>query len=163
MRSFQDLDAFCAHLGTLKAKVEHAQRAELQRLSKIIKEDAKAQLGHYQPAVGPLPAWADLAEFTKAARARAGHAPDEPLLVTGHLRDSIHYRTEIGKAVIGSDSDIAVYQELGTPNAEHPIPPRPFLGGAAFRHSANIAESLATAVAEAFAGHDPHAEEGEDR
>ena len=67
----------------------------------------------------------ELAESTQEERVRKGYSADEPLLRTGELRDSIswEHRSPIS-TVVGSTSEIAVYQELGTVR----IPPRPFLG-----------------------------------
>lgn len=58
-----------------------------------------------------------------------GHeSPTDPLLRTGHMRDSIRAEASDSQAVVGSDSQVAVWQELGTHNPlTGDIPPRPFL------------------------------------
>lgn len=53
--------------------------------------------------------------------------PDNPLLREGDMRDSIEFRSEGMFGETGSDSKIALYQEMGTPGALYPIPPRPFI------------------------------------
>ena len=63
----------------------------------------------------------------------------EPLLRTGGLRDSISTHVEGAEATVGSVSPIALYQEQGT---EH-IPPRPFLGPAAFEGKKPIGAAVA--------------------
>jgi len=68
-----------------------------------------------------------------------------PWLRTGALRASIDHDTDGAVAVVGSSSDIAVDQELGT----RAIPPRPFLAPAA----AAAADDIATSIAGALAHH----------
>jgi phage gpG-like protein len=93
-----------------------ANEAILTEWATTVRDRAKAAIDTYRykwPALGP------------AAVAKHG---DTPLLDTGQLRDSISayvqmHDDEHGRAVVGSDSEIAVYQELGTSR----IPPRSFL------------------------------------
>lgn len=91
-----------------------------------MKKTAKKKLGEYQEQAGPFVKWAELADSTKADRVRLGFSENDPLLRTGDLRDSIEHMVDESEVQIGSNSDIAVYQELGTSH----IPPRSFLGGA---------------------------------
>lgn len=54
--------------------------------------------------------------------------PENPLLRTGNLRDSIEAEVvEPTLGIIGSAEKTALWQELGTEGADYPIPPRPFL------------------------------------
>lgn len=93
-------------------------------------EIARDKIGHYQPR-GAFRAWAPLAESTVEQKTQAGYAPpDNPLLRTGEMRDSISGRVTmkgIGKALsvieVGSTDPVALYQEMGTDT----IPPRPFI------------------------------------
>ena len=57
-----------------------------------------------------------------------------------------------GRADIGN---VAIDQERGTPEARHPIPPRSFLGAAAFRHAGTAANAIGARVAWAVAGLPP--------
>ena len=93
-------------------------------------KEAKEWIGFYHPG------WAPLAESTlegwhgHPGKIELGYAPpDNPLLRTGDMRDSIQSQAELAsygaEGVIGSESKIALYQEMGTSK----IPPRPFLGG----------------------------------
>jgi hypothetical protein len=41
-------------------------KIELRRVGRKVRDDATAKFGHYQPAVGPYPAWAPLAPSTLA-------------------------------------------------------------------------------------------------
>jgi phage gpG-like protein len=114
----------------------------------VVEKEAKAEIGHYQGAAGPFSAWPELADATKEDRLKSGFSENDPLLRTGELRDSIEHTAGVDEAVVGSNSDIAVYQELGT---QH-IPPRSFLGGAAVRKGEEVANILGRHVVKALAG-----------
>ena len=62
----------------------------------------------------------------------------KPWLRTGSLQNSIKHRANENSAVIGSDSPVAVAQELGT----HTIPPRPFLSTTASVHAQGLAQQI---------------------
>lgn len=130
---FSSFGSFARHLGRLALIGEEVTHHVTEESAKIIQRDAKNKLGEYQDPAGPFNAWKSLADSTMAARELAGYPANEPLLVTGHLRDSITFMAHGNEAVVGSDDEIALYQELGTERGgqEH-IPPRPFLGPAAF-------------------------------
>lgn len=102
-----------------------------EALMTLAAADAKARIGHYQDG------WAPLAETTlhgwngHPGKIELGYAPpDNPLLRKGDMRDSIQglaMRTLFGaEGAVGSNSKIALWQEMGTSR----IPPRPFLGPA---------------------------------
>src|SRR5262245_15225857 len=114
-------------MGEIALQQHEMDRHALEKAAKVVKKRAKAKLGEYQDEAGPFVGWADLADATKADRVSQGFPEDEPLLRTGAMRDSIEHTVADGEAQVGSNSDIAVYQELGTER----IPPRSFLGGAA--------------------------------
>src|SRR5205814_4154762 len=109
-------------------------RGGLKKCVVAIEATAKAELGTYQGAVGPFDAWAPLAEATQQDRVAKGFTPDDPLLRSGELRDSISHQVEGLTAVAGSTSDVMVYQELGTPE----IPPRAVMGPAGMSNRAVI-------------------------
>jgi hypothetical protein len=56
---------------------------------------------------------------------------------TGDLENSISSEVDGWAGIVGSDSKVGLYQEMGTANAMYPIPPRPFLAKA-------LLESVAT-------------------
>lgn len=57
-----------------------------------------------------------------------GGPPDfDPLLREGDLRASIEVSVDGLRGIVGSAERTALWQELGTPGARYPIPPRPFL------------------------------------
>ena len=122
MKFFTSLAAFAVEMTGIAAKIERGQHEALEEAAKLVEAEAKDVIGSYRYG------WPQLAEATQASRAAAGHAPNDPLLVKGELRDSIgHKVVDHRNAYVGSNSEIAVYQELGTSK----IPPRSFLMGAA--------------------------------
>jgi hypothetical protein len=102
------------------------------------RKKAKEKIGEYQKAAGPFAAWASLSPATIDDRVYQGYTPDDPLLRTGEMRDSIEHKVIGNEGHVGSDSDIAVWQELGTPS----IPARSFLGGAAFELAPVISREI---------------------
>jgi len=148
MSSELSLTGFAALLASVPGRIEAEQHRALERAAKLVEAEAKRSIGHYQNAAGPFEAWARLAPATQADRVAQGYPADEPLLRDGHLRESIHHAVEGDKAVVGSDSEIAVYQELGTGR----VPPRSFLGGAAVRKAEEVARILGGSVAGALVG-----------
>jgi hypothetical protein len=98
----------------------------------VLADRAKEYIGNYQSG------WAPLAESTlngwngHPGKIELGYAPpDNPLLREGDMRESISGDAGLvpfgARGVVGSDSKIALYQEIGTIR----IPPRPFLALAA--------------------------------
>lgn len=130
---------FAKFLGEMAEKAEEPAHRELDKAARIVQRRAKKDIGHYQQNTGPFASWAPLAASTIADKQRQGYAPpDSPLLREGNLRDSIERRVEGNEAVVGSDSEVAVFQELGTQT----IPPRSFLGVAAFQEAEAVAHVL---------------------
>jgi hypothetical protein len=139
MREFSSFAGFAEHLVEMALALPLVERASVEAGTGIILQEARESIGHYQEAAGPFDAWAPLADTTLNGFDSKGHhfpgkielgyaPPDNPLLREGDLR--------------GSDSDIAVWQELGTSNAKHPIPPRSVLGRAAFVKGDAVARSM---------------------
>lgn len=149
MREFT-LGGFAGFLMTLPGKVIVEQHRAMEEAAKVIEAEAKAEIGMYQGAAGPFPAWQSLAPSTVAEKTTLGYAPpDNPLLRDGDMRDSIeHTVVSAHEAQVGSNSDIAVYQELGTVN----MPARSFLGGAAHRKGPEVAEIIGGRVVKALTG-----------
>jgi HK97 gp10 family phage protein len=137
MREFT-LDGFVAHLAGLAVELEEKQHHALEKAARIVEKEAKAEIGHYQDQAGPFAAWRELADSTKADRVHKGFTENDPLLRTGDLRESIGHEVDGNVAIVGSTSDVAVYQELGTSK----IPPRSFLAGALVRKSEQVVNAL---------------------
>jgi HK97 gp10 family phage protein len=148
MKQFGSLAAFAAEIPALEDGVVLELERGLEAVAAMIEKTAKDEIGEYQEAVGPFPAWEELADSTKADRVSKGYTENDPLLRSGALRDSISHQTKGLEAVIGSDSDIAVYQELGTSK----IPPRPFLGPAVERNHEAIKKIVGGAVVKGLLG-----------
>jgi hypothetical protein len=111
--------------------IEYAAEGILSEWAVKVRDAAKESIGTYKYK------WPELSE---SVIARHG---DTPLLDTGELRDSIGavvqmYSRESGRAVVGSDSEKAVWQELGTSK----IPPRSFLLESALLKKADIGKIL---------------------
>lgn len=142
------MGSFAAHMIERELVTMLALHEGLELVATKIEETAKDEIGEYQPAVGPFPAWEPLAESTKADRVAQGYSADEPLLRSGEMRESIHHEVEALEAIIGSDSDIAFWQETGTAT----IPARPFLGPAAFHNIELMQKILGAATVVGLAG-----------
>lgn len=96
--------------------------------AKVVQKDAQDRIGEYQKETGPFPEWKPLADSTEAEKARLGYPLNSPLLRSGDMCDSIETEHNALEAIIGSKDPVARYQEFGTDR----IPPRPFLGPAAY-------------------------------
>ncbi len=142
MKEFQSLGAFAAHLVERQLETPVILHAGLEVVAAHIEKVAKDAIGEYQDAPGPFAAWPELADSTKAARLAKGYSENEPLLREGDLRDSITHEVRGLEAVIGSESDIAEYQECGTAT----IPPRPFIGPAAINSEQVILDVIGSAT-----------------
>lgn len=142
MKEFQSPGAFARYLATLEARLPAARKKGLEAAAEMLKKEIQDEIGTYQDAVHGLPAWAELAERTVNERTGKGYSPNEPLFRTGELRATISYIVHDDHAVVGSPDPIMVYQEFGTPDAAHPIPPRPVIGGSLFRKADKIVEAM---------------------
>ena len=133
---------FIAH--ELTDNTHEARVKALELGAKMVQREAKRAIGTYDYG------WPELAQSTQGERESLGYEPDEPLLRDGTLRDSIEYTiVEPGhEAQIGSNSDIAVWQELGTAT----IPARSFLDFAALAKEKAIARAAGKLFAAAMAG-----------
>ena len=129
--SFAEAGAHCAKL----ALAQHeADKKSLERATKLLQKKVKEKYGEYQPGAGPFMAWAELAESTKQDRERQGYSEDEPLLRKGDVRDSVERLVKDREGFVGSDSQIAEWEELGTKN----MPPRSTMGSAGVENAEKI-------------------------
>lgn len=143
--SFMKAAEHCAELALAQHEADH--RA-LDRATKFLQKKVQEKFGEYQEQAGQFVAWAELTDATQADRERHGYAPDEPLERTGATRESIDRAVHEKEGYVGSDSDILVYQELGTKF----MPPRSTLGGAAVENAEKIAKICGQAVVMSLVG-----------
>jgi phage gpG-like protein len=136
-------------MAEIAIEVEEATHKALERAATVVEKEAQASIGTYQAAAGPFAAWAQLADSTRADKEKLGYSPpDNPLLREGDLRDSIGHVVSGHEAAVGSNSDVAVYQELGTRH----MPPRSFLAGSAVRKEGDVVEILGEGAVAALVG-----------
>lgn len=147
MREYSLL-GFVEQVAAISAEVAMAEHECLERGARIVEKEAKDAVGEYQARSGPFAAWAPLADATKEDRERQGFPADEPELRTGELRDSIEHVVIGREAHIGSNSDVMVWQELGTSK----MPARSILGGAAFRKEHEVVREIGETVVASLTG-----------
>lgn len=127
---------------------EHGHNSALvEQACKIVQKKAKAAISREHEL------WPPLAESTLKDKAAHGFKMPAPLLRTGQLRDSIQYEVHGNEGCVGSDSEIAVFQELGT----NRIPPRSFLVSSAIASEDRIHRMAGAATVAALSGHGRHA------
>jgi HK97 gp10 family phage protein len=147
VREFNDIASFALHFATLNIAVQRNAENAMDRALQIIEDTAKDKLGRYQPAVGGFPAWPQLADRTLQHHAQMGMG-DTPLLLTGGLYASIEHERRGNEGVVGTKEQVGAYQEFGTEK----IPPRPFMGPAAFSNQAKIEKLMGRALVSGLMG-----------
>jgi HK97 gp10 family phage protein len=146
-RQIEGLNNFAGVLMAMPAAIRASNRRALNAAAKIIKTDARAQIGEYQEAVGNYPAWEQLADSTEDEKARLGAPADAPLERFGDLKKS--FRSTLvssEEVIIGSTDPVMTYHELGTSK----MPPRPVLGPALLKHIEEIRKLVGYSTLEAF-------------
>jgi phage gpG-like protein len=121
------LTGFAAFATHMIVELDHTQHTCLERAAVIVETEAKRVIGTYDYN------WTPLAPSTLANK-----SADTPLLETGEMRDSITHNVDSHEAMVGSDNDKAVYQELGTRS----IPARSFLVGSAQHMEADVVREI---------------------
>ena len=151
------LSALAARFAAAPGKFDAAVKRELSRVGAKVQATAKKKFGHYQPAVGEFPAWANLKKATIRVKERAGGGED-PLIGhypkghknkvwPSHLRNSIESYVERLVVHIGTADPLGKHHEYGAPAKS--IPPRPFLRPAAFECEKYFVERMGLAWQEA--------------
>jgi hypothetical protein len=137
-----DLASFAAFATTdLEHSIEVAKKDAFVVMAAMIAAEARDVIGTYRYG------WPQLAESTQDERTYLGFEPNEPLLRTGSLRDSIGFRIHSSEeAEVGTDHPIAPFLELGTVH----IPPRSFLVAAATRKEQEAVRAAGKIIAEAI-------------
>lgn len=142
---------FIAHLENVQHNMHEIGPRIIRKACEMVAAQARAAIGKQHEM------WPALAPATIADRVNKGFAANEPLLRTGGLRDSIQWTTSASglEGAVGSNSPIAVYQELGTSR----IPPRSFLVSSAISMEEKIHRMAARAVVAVLAGRGLHSSE----
>jgi phage gpG-like protein len=128
---------FAAHLKGVERDMEKLGPAIIRQACAMVAAEAKRVIG-----VG-YKDWPALQPETLARKMM-----NTPLLESGAMRASIGWHAEGNEGHVGSNSDIAVFQERGTSR----IPPRSFLAGAAQHMEDKIHKMAARAVVSVLAG-----------
>ena len=136
------LRELATHLQASRDRVPEVIAGVVVRVTETATQRAKSYFGEYQSAAGVIPAWEPLAAGTLYGfrhwrgqwidgKIDLGYAPpDNPLLRTGETRDSISGTPSGNTGIIGSPEKKMLWQEMGTPHADYPIPARPVLARA---------------------------------
>jgi hypothetical protein len=145
MKTFTLLE-FAAELQAIDRDLHELGPHIVEKACQIVQRKAKAAIGKEHEM------WAPLAPSTIADKAHHGFKTPAPLLRTGEMRDSIEYQVHGNQGAVGSDSPIAVYQELGTSR----IPPRSFLVSSAIASEDKIHRMAGAAAVATLSGHARH-------
>lgn len=148
MKTFDSPGAFAKHLLKLAAIQHEVDKLILEKAAEEVRKTAAGMIGQYQEAIGPFVKWEDLADSTEKEKARLGYSLDAPLLRNGNLKRSIQKTVAVPEAVVGSDDQVMVYQELGT---EH-IPPRSTIGAASIHSAPRICSMASVTMAAWLSG-----------
>ena len=142
---------FVAHLKNIEHDYHKVGPRIIEQACQMVAAAARRAIGREHEM------WPALAPATIADRVKKGFAANEPLLRTGQLRDSIQWTTSANglEGAVGSNSPIAVYQELGTSR----IPPRSFLVSSAISMEEKIHRMAGRAVVAVLAGRGLHSSE----
>lgn len=122
-----DILSFVGVLGRMAAGLAGEEHRALETVGRLVREESQRVIGTYDYG------WQQLAASTLEKK-----AADTPLLEEGKLRSSIQTTVQGDTAYVGSDSMIAVYQEMGTAT----IPPRSFLLEAAVHMEPEVVRIL---------------------
>lgn len=139
MKEFASIGDLVKYLDKNISSYQEKEEVFLKEEMEFLKKLSQEKIGHQQLD------WAPLSPATMADKAKKGYlfaGDGNPLFIDGTLRDSIEAVVEVHRGAIGSKLDIALWQEEGTPDAKHPIPPRSFLGSTMFENLPQIGRSL---------------------
>jgi phage gpG-like protein len=111
---FDGWGAFADHLDRVAFNLVDAPFEAAHIAAPLMADAVKEVFGHDPPLQ-------TLADSTQAERAQLGYAPNEPLVRSGELRESVEHEADGTIAGMGSANFLAPIHEFG--NAH--IPPRP--------------------------------------
>lgn len=129
-----------------KASMRHEQRELMRGLMETTKNRAVAKFGVYQPQAGQFAPWKPLAPATRRIREEQGFTPNDPLLRTGKLRDSVGGMHGADWAEVGSNDKVMLIMEVGDDNT----PARPVFGPTLVESETEIRAAVAQHVKSVF-------------
>jgi hypothetical protein len=136
---------FVAKTKAIEQDMHEVGPAIIARACELVAKQAKRAIGKTHEL------WPPLKPATIARKLRG----NTPLLETGEMRDSIEWTVHGLEGQVGSNSDKAVWQELGTSH----IPPRSFLASSAISMEGRIHEMAERAVIAVLEGRGLHSAE----
>ncbi|MCA8385370.1 hypothetical protein [Burkholderia multivorans] len=148
MKQFKSFGAFATHLDKLAVASREVKKHMLEQAGKEVQKTAQGIIGEYQEAVGPYPAWEELAESTQAERARLGYSENDPGYRSGAMQRSIQPHVQDTELVVGSNDQDLVWFDVGTVKQ----PPRPVLGPAAIHSTPRVLGMMARVTFSWLAG-----------
>lgn len=134
MKEFKGFGAFADHLVRVAAESGEVKKHILDASAEEIQKTARGMIGDYQHAVGPYPAWEELADSTKAERSRLGYSENDPGYRSGEMQRSVERHVEGDEAAVGSNDQDMVWFDIGTSKQ----PPRPVFGPAAIHSKPRV-------------------------
>jgi hypothetical protein len=134
MTEFKSFAAFAAHLERLAIVGPEVTHHIADKAAEEIQKTAQGIIGEYQAAIGPYPAWDELADRTQQERARLGYSENDPGFRSGKMQKSVERTAINAEAAIGSNDQNLVWFDLGTEKQ----PPRPVIGPAAIHSDVRV-------------------------
>jgi phage gpG-like protein len=128
-----------ARMAAVEADLEAAREPMIAAACQMVAGRSKDLIGV------PQPSWPPLAAETLARK----DGVNTPLLETGEMRSSISWNADRDHGHVGSNDDVAVFQELGTSRG---LPPRSFLALAAQQEGPEVAKMMSKVVGAAIGG-----------
>lgn len=148
MKEFSSFGAFAKHLEKLALEGPAVTHHILDKSAEEMQKTAQGMIGEYQDAVGPYPAWEELADSTKAERARLGYSENDPGYRSGEMQRSVQRHVEADEAAVGSNDQHLVWFDQGTTKQ----PPRAVLGAAAIHSKPRVTKIIGTTMFAWLAG-----------
>lgn len=169
MRRFKDLNQFARFLESAQRRAADTRRKAMQMGAELIATEMRREIGRYQDADGPFPAWRKLAPRTLADKRRRNEAPpDNPLKASGSMQEAVGASTQddgrksvagvkASRSRDGTLAPVAVWQERGTkgPHAGEDgfhVPPRSFVARSAYRRGEDAVRLIGREIIGAIAG-----------
>lgn len=169
MKKIKSLDELIIKFKVADKAVYAELKKAIARGTAKVHATAIAKFGHYQPPIGPFPAWKLLSIRTVTEKQNRGMDDPSPLIgaygahryqpanrttkrngYPTHLRNSILMKVTGLTGIVGTNNPLAPHHEFGAPRKH--IPPRPFLRPALFQEEDFIRKEIKNAIAKAMKG-----------